>query len=273
MNIVFTILKLKLMRKSYLKKSSYLFILVSFFSCSNELIEVEVREEPIIATFHTPPETEFLWGWVHIDIDTIKEIFQVDESFTDPLLEQFCNRLQGAPGINVILNHFRIIGRKIKLVYNPKLSSSYGNNTISLSELDMGHVLEELIHAYHGHFLRSDGTIPAFRKLNAELDAKFYVTFVMTTMKLPWPPFNWYTRTSALFEKHNFAKDAINYTPPYKEYSRSVEVIGKMYKEFYEAFVKDTEGILPYSAYKGTPDFTNGFNEILYLLSFPDAHQ
>lgn len=71
----------------------------------------------------------------------------------------------------------------------------------------MGHVLEELIHAHHDHWLCSDRTIPEFRKLNA----KFYTTFVMTTMKWFWTTFNWYSSTSALFEKYSFTKDAINY--------------------------------------------------------------
>lgn len=234
---------------------------------------IEVKEEPPTAT-SLNTKNDMLWG---IDDEVLKEIFTIDPSFTkNPYsLSALASLLNSnMPGAKDMLQLFSRFGKTITLVYDPKAEASqYVNgykdilgNVIVLKSINLDDILEEFFHAYWATCFGRNGIIPAHLRLNAELDAKIYVSFVRCAAGngSVGGPIIYYGRTFDLFYD-NTLKDAELYYQPGGDqiiYDMSED----LYKQFYDAFAIDVKDTI-YSDFVGRREYTNGISAIFDLLN------
>lgn len=127
----------------------------------------------------------------NISVDVLKRYFKIHKSFEfnprDPLSDLAnCLHYQ-MPGAKQLIEDFWSLERTVTLVYDPYLNfpfygdySGVSGKSIVLKSFNAGEVMEEFFHAYWALWLTPSGGIKAYDELEAELDAKIYVSFVMS---------------------------------------------------------------------------------------------
>lgn len=234
---------------------------------------IEVKEEPPTAT-SLNTKNDMLWG---IDDEVLKEIFAIDPSFTKnpyslSVLASLLN--SNMPGAKDMLQLFSRFGKTITLVYDPKAEASqYVNgykdilgNVIVLKSINLDDILEEFFHAYWATCFGRNGIIPTHLRLNAELDAKIYVSFVRSAAvsgSIDGPIIG-YPNAANLFITHMRGATMGYYEPGGDKiiYDMSED----LYKKYYDAFAMDVKDTI-YSDFVGRREYTNGISAIFDLLN------
>lgn len=237
---------------------------------------IEVKEEPPTATSPNT-KSDMIWD---INVEVLKRIFHIDpalltqNSYFLTSLASFLNLEM--PGAKSMLGYFSQIGKTITIVYDPyapysQYKNGYKNisgNVIVLNSLDPDNILEEFFHAYWAHTLFRDGVIPEDLRLNAELDAKMYTTFVRCARDngSASGPLIHYLSTMDIFAEH-YRNDYDNYHGP-GGYLKEYKMDHYLYQELYDQFEIDVRATdSEYSEFYGNRYFTEGRFAIFYLLN------